>query len=524
MANLQYVGARYVPKFFENPNGSAEWLSGIPYEALTVVTYLGNSYTSKIPVPVGVEITNTDYWVATGIYNEQLGSLLEKWNNQGQVLVNLADLTSMSDLQAMIDQNQNIKLLVPNGYTFNIGTITLSHGNVSFEGDGTIIGSIVSNQTQWERLSNIRFSGITFQSNSSNPLSGSETAIMLQFMENIHIENCTFKDYAYAIYIPEFEQNAFQHVRNLSITNCNFNNVGYAIYTQDKDMQLQVGDSYFVNNTVSARFEGLHLCNIDGINVSKNTFFFPSYESKDPYKTNSIYISNLNWGLIEGNNFFEAGYCGLLLNKIRNTIVSGNNIAWCGQRTQSDGDGIRITNTANDNTSCRYNSIMNNNISIPSGNGINIVSCANSSFIGNNVEEPSRNPAYYYGNIAFQANAYNGIVGSGNTLAIIGNRTSGGRINGIAGSFIACNLDSTGMTTGYNVKEYSLITGNGNYVTAITENKVIAVSVVATTYSLGFPVIAFRSGQKEVAIQKPDGSNFEAGHEYKVVVLESLLP
>lgn len=71
MATRQYVGARYVPKFYEGPNGT-EWSNTVPYEALTIVTYLGNSYTSKKSVPVGVNITNSEYWVLTSIYNEQI--------------------------------------------------------------------------------------------------------------------------------------------------------------------------------------------------------------------------------------------------------------------------------------------------------------------------------------------------------------------------------------------------------------------------------------------------------------------
>ena len=73
MATRQYVGARYVPKFYDY-NGSSAWRSGTEYEALTIVTVNGNSYTSKIPVPssVGSPDQNPDYWVATGLYNEQV--------------------------------------------------------------------------------------------------------------------------------------------------------------------------------------------------------------------------------------------------------------------------------------------------------------------------------------------------------------------------------------------------------------------------------------------------------------------
>ena len=59
MPTRQYVGARYVPKF-ANP---IEWDSNRSYEALEIVTYLNNSYTSKKPVPVGTDITNGEYWV-----------------------------------------------------------------------------------------------------------------------------------------------------------------------------------------------------------------------------------------------------------------------------------------------------------------------------------------------------------------------------------------------------------------------------------------------------------------------------
>lgn len=70
MANRQYVGARYVPKFAT----PVEWDNTLSYEALTIVTHLGNSFTSKKPVPAGVDIGNAEYWVNTGNYNEQIAT------------------------------------------------------------------------------------------------------------------------------------------------------------------------------------------------------------------------------------------------------------------------------------------------------------------------------------------------------------------------------------------------------------------------------------------------------------------
>lgn len=64
----QYVGARYVPKFAD----PIEWDTERGYESLTIVTYKGESYTSKCPVPPGIDIKNTRYWALTGAYNAQV--------------------------------------------------------------------------------------------------------------------------------------------------------------------------------------------------------------------------------------------------------------------------------------------------------------------------------------------------------------------------------------------------------------------------------------------------------------------
>lgn len=68
MAVTQYIGSRYVPLFAD----PAEWSSTKEYEPLTIVLHEGSSYTSKQFVPVGIDITNTDFWARTGDYNAQV--------------------------------------------------------------------------------------------------------------------------------------------------------------------------------------------------------------------------------------------------------------------------------------------------------------------------------------------------------------------------------------------------------------------------------------------------------------------
>lgn len=118
MANRQYIGARYVPKFYENSSGTSEWRSGVVYEPLTVVTYNGNSYTSKIPVPanIGEPGQNPTYWVATGVYNQQLEDLSTRMN------VAEGDIESLStDVTGLENKYYNWKnrkvLIIGDSYT-----------------------------------------------------------------------------------------------------------------------------------------------------------------------------------------------------------------------------------------------------------------------------------------------------------------------------------------------------------------------------------------------------------------------
>lgn len=71
-ARLQYIGSRYEPIFGRKGEDSIEWDNTGTYGPLTIVLYQGNSYTSRQFVPVGIEITNKEYWANTGNYNAQI--------------------------------------------------------------------------------------------------------------------------------------------------------------------------------------------------------------------------------------------------------------------------------------------------------------------------------------------------------------------------------------------------------------------------------------------------------------------
>lgn len=84
-----YKGNRYVPKII------GVWDKLISYEGLSIVTYLGDSYTSKKRVPEGIELTNTDYWIVTGNYNAQIEQYRQEVSEATQNIVQIeTDLTN----------------------------------------------------------------------------------------------------------------------------------------------------------------------------------------------------------------------------------------------------------------------------------------------------------------------------------------------------------------------------------------------------------------------------------------------
>lgn len=97
----QYIGARYVPKFIDDP-----WNDTIEYEPLSVVNVSGTSYISGVPVPVGTPITDRDYW---HLYGASSGAIVNLQNQiddmkdgdipgslQEQININTSDITDLT--------------------------------------------------------------------------------------------------------------------------------------------------------------------------------------------------------------------------------------------------------------------------------------------------------------------------------------------------------------------------------------------------------------------------------------------
>lgn len=117
-AQIQYIGARYVTKVYENsqnPN-SAEWEADTVYEPLTMVTYQNGSYLSRktIPATVGNPAANGVYWAQTGFYNGQISHL----QNQIDVINNTTIPAIESDIIDLSNEIDNTKSVGAGKHTF----------------------------------------------------------------------------------------------------------------------------------------------------------------------------------------------------------------------------------------------------------------------------------------------------------------------------------------------------------------------------------------------------------------------
>lgn len=98
---LQYIGARYVPRFMGAYDNTQV------YEALDVVDNgLGTSYIAKIPTPAGTPLTNTTYWA---LYGASSGAIV---NLQNQIDAHTLDISELQDLARVSTRLKGKKIMI----------------------------------------------------------------------------------------------------------------------------------------------------------------------------------------------------------------------------------------------------------------------------------------------------------------------------------------------------------------------------------------------------------------------------
>ena len=126
MALHQYIGARYVPKFYRNSldPSSCDWESNVTYEPLTIVTTPNDHcYISKMTVPdtVGTPADNADYWLETGNFNGYIQDLQDQIDDINDVLTPLESTVSDNTNNIAKKQTKVFKKAIIVGDSWAVG-------------------------------------------------------------------------------------------------------------------------------------------------------------------------------------------------------------------------------------------------------------------------------------------------------------------------------------------------------------------------------------------------------------------
>lgn len=375
--NRQYVGARYVPKLFDNGNGGMEWKENTYYEPLTIVTYNNSSYISRTPVSaqVGNPAHNNKYWAHSGNYNAYIGELEKRIESlhvistpemYGAVGNGLADDTA-AIVQCLNDGNY-IKVL-RRGATYKVnflGEIT----NTSFMllGNGATLSLINGNSVTilyivgWNTdVRDISIYDLTFDGNKGTTASQFPVIRLASgnghICENITLERCKIinsQGYGIGVYNDLSNPGI---MKDINISHCKIHDVGgVGIATTNAQVR------YCYNEIDKTGAEGITLDN-------------NSYES-----------------VIEGNIISHYGHGGGIgIDGANNCVVTSNMVDGTDNTALPDyQNGISINTGFADSQNLMIigNELVNNNIGISFGTpnhvGLNVVKSG--SICGNDLK------------------------------------------------------------------------------------------------------------------------------------------
>lgn len=446
MATKEYIGARYVPLFAD----PIDWDKTKTYEALTIVSHAGNSYTSRQYVPKDIEITNESYWALTGNYNAQVEQYRKETamvkagletetttrQNADTALSNrITPLeTAMPSKLSIVSHDETLEgagvrsnplkvklnhstpindtanTVYPalaknketggiNGIAFNAGA-----GLTAYNSDDIDVGSgirleddiqatIENSKTRvfdikayknsddpdytnaWNRIiaeitdgGTIYFPSGTYngifeitkphitvtgsgivnntihvnvESTNTNPdmtiidgltiESGNNPCINLHRTIGCVITNCNLIGDNYNIFagdVPTYHQ----YVRQFNISNNHFSGkygILFKVDAANPNKYYLGADGIISKNEMVNTITNISIYDSDGININDNVLFLSTGGEDKMY---NIYLSNVSFSEIKGNELFEAGSSAIYVGDNNGAIISNNNIVWAGQR------------------------------------------------------------------------------------------------------------------------------------------------------------------------------------------------
>ncbi|MFQ6391335.1 hypothetical protein ACLNAR_26485 [Priestia aryabhattai] len=332
-------------------------------------------------------------------------------------------------------------IIIPDG-KFNAPKLNIIDPNVRVSGYGTLKngGLIIGHPTIIKDL-NFVVKDITIEYDS---ITIGNNGIELRNARRGKILNVNFRKVDKAIYTQPV--GVFQHCSRVQMENLLIDGANYVLYIDRPNdfNDYTIGDFSLKGSQGFGGINYNHVygLGVDGLILEGNSFFFPSYSGASPIKGQNVYIDYGNFIIITDNNLFEAGTEAILLNRVQNQNIKGNNIAWPGQRLPSD--GIKFTGGNQTGNEFVFSIVADNNIMFPTGSGISLGDNVNDVKVNDNNIRTAGSSQYYYGDPTALATASHfGITTSVNTKrnSITDNNTSN-NVNNIQGdNFQDGNLD-----------------------------------------------------------------------------------
>ena len=515
MATTQYIGARYVPLFAE----PLDWNSDTVYEALTIVYYAGNSYTSRQAVPKGIDITNENFWALTGNYNAQVEQYRQETKNAvAQVDSRLSEneknvATQLSAQNTQVSNQlsaQNTQ--VSNQLSANEAKMDTLQSNVNKQVDALStdieelgkrnywISDYKTDDITWsEAFSKLQavFKGgiINLNINTSeiltltkpnahivggtvggliiNVSAESESkvcidgvtientitngkGIELQQGSNVSIVNCTILA-VYGIYVKG-QSSGYQFIRQTIISNNTI--VGsYGIWFEGESTYY-TADTIVNGNIIRSEIYNCYMKNFDGCTFTNNICFMNNSNILE--KKSNIYFDLGSFSVIANNELFEAGEHAIYSNQNQNITVQGNNCIWSGQATRKSAICILTERVEAD-----YLNINNNTIDHPSYYGIettykygkindNVIQFANSNDHFHGTDDAG--DYAIYAPMSVNALCFGNITYGGVNAAI---KTNAKKLNIASSGSVDSNLSMTSIRK--NIYSAAQITQDPNY-------------------------------------------------------------